>query len=566
MVYLKIFAKIGGGILLIIVIISMLMGFNLSSLKNVEENTKNHQEKITPIMITSLNLQKNVIQIQQWLTDISATRAESGLDDGFDEAANHYQSAKDNIEILHELGVDKEFLNSFSNELNEYYEMGIQMANAYIQKGTKEGNVIMEQFDPYAEEVEQMVQELLEKSEGEFVESNELISSKLKSFSRNSIIMFSIAILIAIALLFTIRMSVIVPITRVTNILRDISEGDGDLTKLVDINTEDEIGNMAKYFNHFTGSVQKIVSSVKETSMEVASTSRELASVTEQTAVAAEEVSKTAEEIAKGATDQAHNTEMGASKAMVLGEIMEQDLKHMRNLNNATIRVSTVVNEGLNEIEELYNITEESSKAAKVILDMIQRTNDSSAKIGEASDIISSIAEQTNLLALNAAIEAARAGEAGRGFAVVAEEIRKLAEESTNSTVSIDEMVSELQLNSQDAVKTMADVGVIVGEQTQRVINSREKYNQITLAMEDAEEEVKILNDSSEKMNTMKDEILDILQNLSAIAEENSAATQEVTASMEEQTAAIQEIAGASEDLSKLAENLQVIIERFKVS
>lgn len=297
----------------------------------------------------------------------------------------------------------------------------------------------------------------------------------------------------------------------------------------------------------------------------VASTSEELSATSEETAVSAEEVAKTAEEIAKGATDQAHNTEAGSSKAIELGNLIEEDLVAMDGLNNATRDANKLVAEGLVEIEDLYNQIQVNAKASEDILEIIMATNDSAIQIGDASNIISSIAEQTNLLALNAAIEAARAGEAGRGFAVVAEEIRKLAEESTNSTVSINEVVKELQENSEVAVKTMNEVAGVVDEQTEKAVSSREKYMQITEAMEVAEERVKILNESSQRMDGMKDEILDTLQNLSAIAEENSAATEEVTASMQEQTAAVEEIAGASEALASLAEDLQNVISRFKI-
>lgn len=400
---------------------------------------------------------------------------------------------------------------------------------------------------------------VLDASEGE-------VLSAVPRLKKMSMLLILIILVISIAATYIIGEQITKPI--ILSVKHAEKLASLDITQDVPeifLKKQDEIGLLAKSLQSLTDNLREILSNIGDSSEQVASTSEELTATTEQTAIAAEEVTKTAEEIARGASDQAHNTETGASKAMMLGEIIEEDLEHVDTLNTATARVSTVVNEGLIEIEELYNITEESSKAAKIILDMIQKTNDSSARIGEASNIISSIAEQTNLLALNAAIEAARAGEAGRGFAVVAEEIRKLAEESTNSTVSIDGMVSELQENSQAAVKTMNDVGVIVGEQTQKVVNSREKYNQITLAMKDAEEEVRLLNDSSQKMDTMKDEILDTLQNLSAIAEENSAATQEVTASMEEQTGSIEEIASASEGLANLAQNLQLIIERFKI-
>lgn len=375
-----------------------------------------------------------------------------------------------------------------------------------------------------------------------------------------------IVLVISIIVTYLIGSSIVKPIIKIVKQSEKIANLDitEDICESF-VNKKDEIGTLSTALQNIINSLREIIKEIGNSSEQVASASEELTAASQQSATAAEEVSKTVEEIAMGASEQARNTEIGSLKADLLEKTIEKDQSNVQNLNAASDKVTEVVEEGLREIDKLSKITEESNNAAKGIFEIILKTNDSSIKIGQASDVIASIAEQTNLLALNAAIEAARAGEAGKGFAVVAEEIRKLAEQSSTSTKDIDKIVNELQRNAEDAVSTMKRVSVITDEQTNSVINSKDKYMLIAESMEEVEKIIEQLNISGEEMEKIKDEILNTLKNLAAIAEENAASTEQVTASIEEQAASIEEIASSSEGMSELAQNLQSIIMRFKL-
>jgi methyl-accepting chemotaxis protein len=382
-----------------------------------------------------------------------------------------------------------------------------------------------------------------------------------------TILIVTIAILlISIIAIYIIGNSITKPIIQIVNQSKYIAEL--DITQNMPdkfIKKKDEIGILSNSLQNIISNLRNIISEVNESSVKVTATAAELSATSQQSATASEEVAMSVGEIATGASEQARNTEEGAEKANQLGIAIEKDQKYLKTMNAATEKVGDVLNNGLKEIDYLSIKTEDSNKASGEIYEVIMKTNESADKIGQASSVIASIAGQTNLLALNAAIEAARAGEAGKGFAVVAEEIKKLAEQSTTSTMEIDEVVQELQINAKNAVKTIEVMTEVIKDQTQSVNNNKENYLAIAEAIKNAEKAVMQLNASGDEMEKMKNEILNTYQNLSAIAEENSAATQQVTASMEEQTASMEEIAGASENLEALAQNLQTIIKKFKV-
>jgi methyl-accepting chemotaxis protein len=341
-----------------------------------------------------------------------------------------------------------------------------------------------------------------------------------------------------------------------------------DLTEDIDkkaLKKKDETGELANAMQSILIELRRVINEINDSAEQLAASSEELTATSQQTANASEEVAKTVEEIANEASEQARTTELGTAKAVELGETINKVYGYINDVNQSKDRVNDVVSNGIYEIDSLSKITTENTDAVNEIYQVILKTNDSSNQIGEASKVIESIASQTNLLSLNAAIEAARAGEAGRGFAVVAEEIRKLAEQSEASTKIINTIVAELQQNTGDAVKTMERVSNISEEQAISVTNNKDKYQQIAEAMEATNASLSQLNLSGDEMDNMRKSILDVLQNISAIAEENAAATQQASATTEEQTASVEEIAHSSIKLSELAIRLQTAVAQFRV-
>ena len=330
------------------------------------------------------------------------------------------------------------------------------------------------------------------------------------------------------------------------------------------LKSKDEVGNLARSLQVAITNLRDFVKDTDNISSDVSNYSKDLLENMEQVNLTANEISDVVIHIAEGATKQAKDSEDGSNKIEELGECIEDNRVQLIELNEMMEKVDELKNEGVNSINMLAKESSEAREATNDIYGVIAETNNKAKEIKKASLMIKEIAEQTNLLALNAAIEAARAGESGKGFSVVAGEVRNLAEQSNKFAEEIQAIIGILTKRTEDAVVTMDKVRDLMESQNKSVKTTVVKFDGISDSVERSIGRLTTLNESAILMEERKTEMIDIMQNLSAIAEENAAATEEVAASVQEQTATISEFSVSVDKMSKLADGMKKNIKKFK--
>ena len=316
----------------------------------------------------------------------------------------------------------------------------------------------------------------------------------------------------------------------------DLSQGHGDLTRRLEVDSDDEFGRLASAFNVFMEALERLMAKLSRSSVQLAGASEEISTNAsqgaerqnqqdEQTghlATAMQEMSVTVSQVSENSQKVANAAQEAAATARHGGQVVEESLSTIRNIAESTRKVAERVNE----------------------------LGKNSDQIGRIIAVIEDIADKTNLLALNAAIEAARAGEQGRGFAVVADEVRKLAEQTTTATKEISTMVQAIQGETAHAVQAMKLSSQEVEAGVGKAAATGTVLSKVIETIQNVGEMIGHIASAATEQSATTEEINNSLNNIAGLSRQTSASAQEV--------------AKACADLSSLALDLEQVVSRFK--
>lgn len=366
-----------------------------------------------------------------------------------------------------------------------------------------------------------------------------------------AVVVSAITLLVLSGVLFLIASRIVNPIKKLMAIMKDISQGEGDLTRRININSSDEIGELAKYFNLFVDKIHTLVKNISCNALKLSSESESISSAVVQVAA---------------------NTEEMAAQAAFVTDAASQTSDKIQNISSAAEQTSGVANTVATSVEEMNASLNEVSKncqretsvvgkaneLAKVTRKKMENLATSADEIGKVVEIISDIADQTKLLALNASIEAASAGETGNGFVVVAAEVKQLAKQTSDATISIKAQIEEIQKATKEAVegttgiaKIMEEIDIITNTTVSAVEEQSATINEIArtaASVNDAANNIAAnVSGSSKNVN----EITHNIQNVSTSANNTSEGIQQIKTN-------INELAGVSLELKKTVDQFRI--------
>ena len=551
---------------LILVFVFAIIGVSFVGSFDLQQSS-NRMDQLYTSNVQQIRLAyKNKVLINQLESDVYALMATTDESDNqrlSKDIITKRKEMDDNFSLygtlsLNQVQIDE--MNALKDNLKDIRKADYAVVALAMQNKNQEAYALYQkEAEPFVQQTLAALDKIADSSDQGGQEMNEFAKSEMHSSVREYIIIAIIAILLGVGIgVLTIK-QIGKRLRMTVNFLIRIAEGDfAHNVPEESMRDKSEFGILSRSVDKMNRSVRNLIQQIQGASQQMASSSEELTASAEQSAQAATQVAESTMHVAESGKEQLKLVDYTMQVIEEMGSGLDEVTKHTEILNESSQKTSATTADGTKAIKTTVDQMERIGKRTGDVADVINTLDSYSQEIGKIVEMISAIAAQTNLLALNAAIEAARAGEAGRGFAVVAEEVRKLAEGSSQATDDITELIKNIQEKTTIAVSVMNENKKEVKAGQDIVDIAGQKFDQIFAMITEIHNGINEISISTQKLDTGVKRVVTSAENIDKESRKAADETQTISAATEE-------IASASTHLSNMAEDLQVAIQKFKV-
>ena len=371
----------------------------------------------------------------------------------------------------------------------------------------------------------------------------------------------------AIVVVFIFIRKIVAPLSYATNAVEELAALDfrvkNEQQERRFAGLKDEVGNIMRAVLKLRGELTAVVTDLKNQSGNLFEQSASLSKSASDTMNNMKDTDRAVDEMANGATMLAQETQSASENVIEIGNMIDKVNDNTEELAKDADNMKELGENAENILRQLIAGQKEMVTHIGVVNDKTHEANKAAGKISEVVNLITEIASQTNLLSLNASIEAARAGEAGRGFAVVAENIKQLAEQTTSSAADIQDIIHDLEQKSDETVEKTEAVNNIVNKQSEDMKQTADILNQVITGITGLIDKIDSIAVSVENMDKSKENVVDVIGNLSSVSQENAASTEETSASTTMAMETVKKIADEAVNLKDIAQELEDRMKQF---